>query len=143
MSVLLSVAMFGQEDVVRLLLSYGADPNYRCRDGFTALHVAAYWDFTPVFMELIKARAEWTRDGAELLALASGRNSAIAQKLINYGVDPKQIDGRGGSKLDIYQPLPRGSKECAALQRALDLYAAEGVHATFVRGELIGLGKRR
>lgn len=131
MSVLLSACMLGQEEVVRLLLSHQADPNHRCRDGFTALHVAAYRNNTQVFTELVMNHADWKRDGKLLLQLASGRNSAIAQKLRNWGV---KADGHGARTVDLAALTGKLDGMPNAKRRPLDQYAAEGVHPVFVSG---------
>lgn len=131
MSVLLSACMLGQEEVVKLLLSHQADPNHRCRDGFTALHVAAHRDNTQVFTELVMNHADWKRDGELLLELASGRNSAIAQKLRDWGV---KEDGDGARTVDIAALTGKLDGMPNAKRRPLDQYAAEGVHAIFVSG---------
>jgi ankyrin repeat protein len=137
MSVLISATLTQQEDVVKLLLKYQADPNYKCRDGFTALHVAAYRDLTRVFTELITYHADWRRYGPELLELASGRNSAIAEKLISYGVDPQRADGR---TVDLARLT---KNRIIRAKKALDKYATGTLRPTFVRGERIEGGKRR
>ena len=141
MSVLLSACMLGQEEVVKLLLSRRADPNHRCRDGFTALHVAAHRDNTQLFVELVmNHRADWKRDGEMLLGLASGRNSAIAQKLRNWGV---KAGGQGARTVDIAALTTKLDGMPNAKRIPFDQYAAPGVHARFLSAGRPGSQRRK
>lgn len=131
MSVLLSASLLGQEEIVKFLLNRGADPNHRCRDGFTPLCAAAFRDFTPIFTELIKHDADWKLDGAVLLKLASGRNSAIAQKLMSYGA---KSGGRRARTVDIAELTNNLGRMPNVKRMPPDQYKSQGVRARFVRG---------
>jgi hypothetical protein len=90
-----------------------------------------------VFIELIEYHADWHCSGPELLELASGRNSAIAEKLRSYGLDPQRVDGR---TVDL---AALTKNRIIRAKKALDTYATGTLRARFVRGEAIEGGKRR
>ncbi|KAK1834707.1 ankyrin repeat-containing domain protein [Podospora conica] len=80
----------GHENVVRLLLERGADPNVRCRDGWTPLHSAAVGGSESVMKLLIDygARVEAEGSGVSVLALAVKRGHEDAVRfLISEGAD--------------------------------------------------------
>ena len=77
----------------------------------------------------MKNRADWRRDGEVLYELAHGRNSAIAQKLVGFGVDTTKVNQR---TLDVAALTER---TILSTTRALDRYAT-GRRAKFVSGGL-------
>jgi ankyrin repeat protein len=146
MSVLIWTAMFGREDIIKLLLSARAIVNKRLNNGLTALHFAALRGDTQIVKQLVSEGADLARYGLEALALAS-KSGAIAQYLIGCGVDhnlvdPKLIKGLGRGTIDT-AALTMRTEGVLSRARAIDLYATKGVRAQPLSGGLPGQGKRR
>lgn len=132
MSVLIWTAMFGREDIIKLLLSARTAVNKRLNNGLTALHFAALRGDTQIVKQLVSEGADLARYGLEALALAS-KSGAIAQYLIGCGVDhnlvdPKLMEGSGRGTIDT-AALTMRTEGILSRARAIDLYATEGVRA--------------
>lgn len=84
-------AGYGQNPTVEILLSSGADPNVRTKDGKTALMFASSKGFFHVVKTLIRggARLNHTDDlGNTALMYAAHQNQALViQELLRNGVD--------------------------------------------------------
>jgi ankyrin repeat protein len=101
---LINAALNGQEAVVKLLLSKGADVIARNSGGFTALHAAAYGASAPVAALLLDSGA--TRDDAEnkagttaqFIAAETDHPTAV-ELLIAKGSDVSRPENHGYSAL--------------------------------------------
>jgi ankyrin repeat protein len=96
---LVTVALWGDVDAVRLLLDRGADVNARDANGWTALMRASYSDFYPI--EVVRLLIERGADvnarapsGETAASLASARGGAIAQALVKAGAAPVSTSDR-------------------------------------------------
>lgn len=96
-------AACGDLSTVRLLLDYGADPNYRDRDGWSPIHRAAeegHWD---VVLSLLNyganVNAVSSYGTSTLHCAANGGHHRIVSELLQRGADPLKSSCHGWTAL--------------------------------------------
>jgi ankyrin repeat protein len=104
--------------MVRFLLSKGANPEQRSKNGMTAMQLAAMWSSPAVIAalhtvspELIHSR-EGTGQAPLWLAAGASRNSLESVRLLlTYGADPR-VTHEGETLLDTLQKGLQGAEKC-------------------------------
>jgi ankyrin repeat protein len=124
---LVSAALTGLADVVRVLLEHGADVSLRGPSGHTALHEAASAGYEDVCRQLLEAGADpaaTERNGFTPLMLAASKGrEEVCKLLVKHGAG---VDGHSGDGLTALHYALRNLRlnTCRAL---LELGADPGV----------------
>jgi ankyrin repeat protein len=96
-------AFLGYDHVAALLLKYGADPDFKSKDGNTPLTAAASMNRLEVIRVLIPAHPDYTlfnREGRTALSVAAMRGYIDAVRLmLDAGVDPNVPNNTGSTAL--------------------------------------------
>ena len=122
-------------DAARKLLELGADPNYTCKSGDTALIATCAWNYTDIHVfrrELIEAGAEVNaanKNGFTALMRASMYGFYVPNggidTLIEHGADLYQKDKKGRTALDF--AIKSGRSEAAdRLRKAMGIVEPVG-----------------
>lgn len=102
---LLWAARAGRDDVVRLLVQYGAELDRRGPDGFTPLGIAAFRGYRGTARLLLRAGAlpeRWGATGQGPLHLASMNDHVgVIDELLAAGLDPWSRNRAGDTALDV------------------------------------------
>lgn len=108
-----AVAVNGSEDVAKILLKHGANPNLQNIDNYSPLHFAVSNNNTSIAKVLLEYEAnpnQGNKYGQTPMHLAVFRgNTSIAKVLLENGANPNQGDNNGISPLD--NAKHRGFKE--------------------------------
>jgi ankyrin repeat protein len=104
-----AAAYKGHDDIVRLLISRGAETNIRDKQDRTPLALCyRTWGgmdstgFEPVLIQLIDREPDEARNDQELLNTAAIQGSvAVIQKLLQLGVDPNRRDEHGWTAVQL------------------------------------------
>lgn len=122
---LLTAVQAGDADAVRALLSAGADPDVRGRDGRTALMLAAESGQTGNLHTLVgsgaKPNVQTLRGDTALMLAARNRHGEAVRILLQAGASPKLADSHGSTALmettdaDIARTLIRGGADVNAV----------------------------
>lgn len=97
----------GNEEITKILLTAGANPNARGLDGWTALKAAA-WNRRPACVKLLLSAGARLDDGKEqeanqngtaLIAAASRNSEESVRLLLDAGADPELHDWNGSTAL--------------------------------------------
>ncbi|KAJ4855811.1 ankyrin repeats (3 copies) domain-containing protein [Trichoderma breve] len=96
-------AASGSLDIVKLLLEHGGDPNYRDRDGWSAIHWAAeegYYGVVKLLLEKgANVNAVSSYGTSPLHCAANGGNTHVVSLLLEYGADPLKSTCHGWTAL--------------------------------------------
>ncbi|KAJ5692827.1 hypothetical protein N7462_002250 [Penicillium macrosclerotiorum] len=96
-------AAYGDVRTVQFLLHFGADPNYRDRDGWSAIHWAAEQGHRDVLLLLFEHGADIhavSAYGTSVLhCAANGGHSDIVTELLQHGADPNKSTCHGWTPL--------------------------------------------
>jgi ankyrin repeat protein len=96
-------AASGDLSTVRLLIKSGADPNYRDRDGWSAIHWAAEEGYYEVVSVLLKHGANVngisSYGTSPLHCAANGGHNEIVNELLQYGANPLMATCHGWTPL--------------------------------------------
>ncbi|KAK4078260.1 uncharacterized protein Triagg1_3276 [Trichoderma aggressivum f. europaeum] len=110
-------AASGHLDTVKLLLDHGGDPNYRDRDGWSALHWAAeeghLWTVTLLLNQGANVNALSSYGTSPLHCAANGGNASIVRLLLENGADPLKSTCHGWNAL--HHAVFRGDSEVIQL----------------------------
>ena len=85
----------GDQDIVRLLLEAGADPNFRAESGVTPLHLAASRGADALVHQLLEHGADKSArmdDGTTPAGIAAARGHAATAALLERGSRPRAGD---------------------------------------------------
>jgi ankyrin repeat protein len=95
----------GDSDAVREWIAVGTDVNAVDRDGYAALHYAAYFDRRPIARMLLDAGAEAnasTQSRVTPLHVAARRGSAdVVRLLLEHGANPLAVDATDATPLEL------------------------------------------
>lgn len=96
-------AACGDLSTVRLLLNSGADPNYRDREGWSAIHWAAEEGHLDVVLLLLEhganVNAVSSYGTSPLHCAANGGHNNVVSELLQYGADPLKSTCHGWTPL--------------------------------------------
>jgi len=100
-------------EILKLLLSTGANPNAKETNGDLALHTAAKLGDLETCKELLSRGADVNcggKDGWTALHVSSLSHESLGlvKLLLSYGADPNRVDNKGFSPLDLLKFTGKG-----------------------------------
>ena len=131
---LLLVSQFGDLEIARLLIAWGADASVADKDGWTALHAAALYGHEAVVRLLVDGGADVSAahkcGSRPLHSSAQSGHEAVARLLMDAGADVSAADGYRSTPL--HDAAQNGHEAVARLlmDRGAEISAADGGEST-------------